>query len=136
MKSSLNRNLLLGFSVSILILLLSSIASLISINNLLDSAEKVNHSKALSAEINDILTTMIDAETGQRGFLLTNDELFLEPYNGAFNKINTSIANVKQLCKDNTVQLANITTLDEMVKGRFFLLAELISQKRASASFL
>ena len=132
MKSSLNRNLLIGFGVSIIILIISSVASLTSIVNLLGSAEKVKHSNLVAAETGDILLTMVDAETGQRGFLLTNDELFLEPFNGAYSRATGIMDSLKLLVKDNPEQFQNISNLDGMVKKRFFLLTQLINRKRSN----
>ena len=132
MKSSLNRTLFIGFGVSIIILIISSIASLTSITNLLSSAEKVNHSNLVAAQTGDILLTMVDAETGQRGFLITNDELFLEPFNGAFARASAVMDSLKILVKDNPDQLKNIPNLDSMVRRRFFLLTQLINQKRSN----
>ena len=130
MKSSLNRNLIIGFGISVIILVISSIASLVSISNLLSSAREVTHSNLVSSQVDDILTTMVDAETGQRGFLLTNDELFLEPYNGSFNKATAILESVKELTNDNPSQHNNIEALHGMIERRFFLLGQLINQKR------
>jgi CHASE3 domain sensor protein len=80
MKNTFKRNLLIGFSASLLILIISSTASFVSIQNLLVSADLVNHTHQGINELRDIRTAVIDAETGQRGYLLTGDEDFLEPY--------------------------------------------------------
>ena len=132
MKTSLKRNLLIGFSLSLIILLLSSAASYFSIKNLLNSAESVNHSNAVTVEIQNVLSTLKDAETGQRGFLLTNDELFLQPYNGSLNKVKTSIEKVKALNPENGDQQNNINLLEDIIDRRFSALSILINQKRAN----
>ena len=132
MKTSLNRNLLIGFSLSLIILLLSSAASFISIQNLLKSAENVNHSNMITLEVDSILLIMIDAETGQRGFLLTNDEAFLQPYNGSYIKVKKSIEKVKNLNLNNSIQQNNIYLLNDIIDRRFSALATLINQKRAN----
>lgn len=130
--SSLNRNLLIGFGLSLIILLLSSAASFISIQNLLKSAESVNHSNAVTLEVESILSIMKDAETGQRGFLLTNDETFLQPYNGSFIKVKESTEKIKKLTLDNPAQQNNIDLLNNIINRKFSTLATLINQKRAN----
>ena len=132
MKLSVNRNLLIGFGVSILILILTSAASLISINNLLDSAKKVTHSNEVASEVDGILITMVDAETGQRGFLLTNDEVFLEPYNRSAGNIDNKLQSLTNLVKDNPEQLRNMIALRKVITNRFSMLATLINGKRAN----
>ncbi len=44
------------------------------------SAASVKRGEALSARADAVLSAMKDLETGERGFLLTGDEAFLEPY--------------------------------------------------------
>lgn len=132
MKTSVNRNLLIGFGLSILILILTSIASLISISNLLDSAKKVSHSNEVATQVDAILVTMIDAETGQRGFLLTNEEVFLEPYNRSANTIKARLQKIDELVKDNPVQLKNAAYIQEMAMRRFSILTKLIEDKKAN----
>ena len=51
---------------------------------------------------------MKDAETGQRGFLLTNDKEFLQPYKGAYQKATTLVDQVQQLTADNLYQQHNM----------------------------
>ena len=132
MKTSLNRNLLIGFSFSLIILILSSTASFISIKNLLTSAEKVTQSSKVTAGIDNILSTMKDAETGQRGFLLTNDELFLQPYNEAVKIIRPAIRNVEYLLKDDSLRIKFISQLDGMILARLEIMDQTIRQKRAN----
>ncbi|SHN07139.1 CHASE3 domain-containing protein [Chitinophaga sp. CF418] len=62
------------------LLVVSSVASFFSIRNLLQSAFWVDHTNAVIYRLENTLSFMKDAETGQRGYLLTGDEDFLEPY--------------------------------------------------------
>ncbi len=50
------------------------------------------------------MSVMKDAETGQRGYLLTNDADFLEPYTGAKEKARAAFDSVRFLTKDNAYQ--------------------------------
>jgi CHASE3 domain sensor protein len=63
---------MIGFGISLLILIGSSVASYISINNLLTSAALVNHTNTVVQKLEQTLSVMKDAETGQRGFLLVS----------------------------------------------------------------
>jgi CHASE3 domain sensor protein len=47
------------------------------------SAPQVQHSRALLQQIEQLLTSIRDAETGQRGFVLTGNPEYLEVYNQA-----------------------------------------------------
>src|SRR5690242_11929479 len=48
-----------------------------------DSLQAVRHTLATQRAIHDVLSTVKDAETGQRGYILTHDRLFLRPYHAA-----------------------------------------------------
>jgi len=50
---------------------------------------------------------MKDAETGQRGYLLTGEKSFLQPYNGSYQKAVETIEEFRQLTPDNPQQQAN-----------------------------
>ena len=129
-QTSLKRNLLIGFGISLLILILSSVASYISIKNLLSSAQLVDHSNIVSNEAGEVISTMKDAETGQRGYLLTGDAIFLQPYNGSYDKVIEMIADLKDLTKDNPIQQVNVGELSTIIGHRFSMLQDLIDEKR------
>lgn len=131
MDSKLNRNLLIGFSISLFILIASSIASYLSIKNLLNSSKLVEHTNSVVSELNETLSDLKDAETGQRGFLLTGADAFLEPYNGSLGKVEAHLTNLKYLTVDNKIQQERIAQLDVLVKKRFSKLEELIQTKRS-----
>jgi len=130
MQTSLKRNLLIGFSLSLIILIISSAASFISIQNLLKSSALVQHSVTVSGDVEEVLSTMKDAETGQRGFLLTGNDAFLDPYKGSYDSAMRMIAAVKELTQDNPVQQKNIDLLRITTEERFVMLQQLINEKR------
>jgi CHASE3 domain sensor protein len=104
MKQSLTRNLAIGFGFSLLILLGSSVASFFSIQNLLNSSQWVNHTYEVISNLNDVVAPIREAETAQRGYLITNDPVFLEPFHGSFEESITALDHVKTLTGDNPAQ--------------------------------
>ncbi|MEA2705244.1 MAG: hypothetical protein QOH22_32 [Gemmatimonadaceae bacterium] len=78
-----------------------------------------------------LLTRAIDAETGQRAYLLTGDETFLEPYKGARADIDRSLAALRRLVRNDHAQLSRVTTIEQLVDERFALLDTSIVQRRA-----
>lgn len=129
---SFNRNLQAGFGLSLLLLLLSSMLSYYSINRLIYNSERVNHTNSVLQESDAIIAAIRDGETGQRGFLLTGEDDFLSPYNGAFERALTSIRNLRELTKDNPDQLESIQKLEEATNRRFSILAISVDSKRAN----
>src|ERR1044072_9048408 len=52
----------------------------------------VRHTYQVISQLGSVLDDALDAETGQRGFLLTNDPRFLEPYRQARARIGSDLA--------------------------------------------
>lgn len=57
------------------------------------------------------LSVIKDAETGQRGYLLTGDKSYLEPYNQATAEIDRYIKQLQELTRDNANQQGRIAIL-------------------------
>lgn len=131
MRNPLVRNLQIGFGLSLVFLIAISVASYISINNLFESSHLVDHSKLVEKKLESAMSIMKDAETGQRGFLLTGDKDFLEPYNGSFQKAVNAIDEFQRLTMDNPVQQENGITIKNILLTRLNILARLIDKKRA-----
>jgi signal transduction histidine kinase/DNA-binding response OmpR family regulator/CHASE3 domain sensor protein/putative methionine-R-sulfoxide reductase with GAF domain len=130
MHSSFKRNLFIGYAISMLLLIVSSVASYKSIQNLLSSQKAVAHTDLVILKLENILSILKDAETGQRGFLLTNDEQFLEPYNGALDKADRTVDEVKKLTSENLIQQESIEKLRDVLRKRISILQALIDNKK------
>ncbi len=129
MKLSLKTNLRLGLGLSLIILILSSLASYVSINNLIKSSDLVAHSNSVMTDLDNVISTLKDAETGQRGYILTDNKVFLEPYVGANQKINAIYADIKRETKDNPYQQRKLEELKEILDSRFVVIDRTILLK-------
>jgi signal transduction histidine kinase/DNA-binding response OmpR family regulator/CHASE3 domain sensor protein len=129
-KSTFKRNLLVGFGFSMVLLIVSSVASYTSIQSLLRSANLVEHTNQVIEQLENTISVMKDAETGQRGFLLTGKTEFLTPYTGAKEKALASLQQVKELTLDNPEQQKRQLQLYQAVIGRFEKLESLIGQRK------
>ena len=131
MKSNFKRNIQIGFGLSLFILILSSAASFMSINALLDSSRMVNHTNKVIQELDNMMLTMKDAETSQRGYLLTGVEDFLEPYKGIRQRALASLTHVRELTTDNPFQQKNTDQLEGLIEERITYMERVISLKKA-----
>jgi signal transduction histidine kinase/DNA-binding response OmpR family regulator/CHASE3 domain sensor protein len=132
MKQSLIRNLAIGFGFSLLILLGSSVASYLSIQNLLFSSQQVNHTYEIISNLNEVISPIHEAETSQRGFLITGDPVYLEPFHGSFEAALASLEHVKSLTFDNPQQQSRCEILRILINKRFSKLESLIRSKLES----
>lgn len=134
MISKANNNLRIGFGFSILLLVISSIASYISIQNLLRNAEAVRHTNEVRFNLEGIISSLKDAETGQRGFLITGEDEYLEPYDGAYARALQRLDKVRDLTKDNPSQQAAIEVLRNTLIKRVSRMQVIIDTKRAGGA--
>lgn len=131
MKSTFKRNIQIGFGLSLLVLIISSVASYISITSLLNSSKLVNQTTEVIQELNDLMLTMKDAETAQRGYLLSGDEDYLNRYNGVSERITAKLGHIRYLTSDDSFQQTNLSQLNTMLVKRIKFLQRLIDTKRS-----
>jgi CHASE3 domain sensor protein len=111
MKATIKRNLFWGLGLSLALLLISSIASYMSITDLIQSSELVRQSNEKIENLNSVLSVMKDAETGQRGYMLTGDPSFLEPYNQAKSNVSELVNLIIPSISSHDFQKKNLERL-------------------------
>jgi CHASE3 domain sensor protein len=129
MKTTLKNNLRLGLGLSLIILFISSLASFVSIRNLIRSTELVKHSDQVILNLESVISTLKDAETGQRGYLLTGNKLFLEPYTGARDVAMKAIDSIALATSDNPAQQKTIHELKDILVRRLSIISSTIEIK-------
>jgi len=134
MQKTLKNNLRIGLGLSLLLLFISSLASYISITNLVKSSKMVSHSNQVITNLEEIISALKDAETGQRGYLLTGDKLFLEPYTGAKSKAVVLLDDVDAQTVDNPFQQQSIKKLRVIVENRLNIIEKTIVLKGAGGT--
>ena len=90
----------------------------------------INHTNEVRQHLDLFLSILSDAETGQRGFLLTGLESFLEPYNRALTVLSSEIATLRRLVV-HPDQQRSLNTLEPITTQRLDHLAQTITLKRA-----
>ncbi len=125
-KTSLKNNLRIGLGLSLLILFISSLASYTSIRNLIKSADLVSHSNEVMTNLDAVISTLKDAETGQRGYLLTGEKEFLEPYNGAKEAAMDYLSKIQVATIDNNFQQRSAKRLRYRIKLMLLVRGKLI----------
>jgi len=118
----LGRKILLGFIACAVIFIGMAIFTLKNSERFIDSTALVDHTNKVLNEFNEILIATIDAETGNRGFIITGEDQYLVPFTEAEESVVEHLAKAKELTKDNAIQLINIKELETAIKIRFRLL--------------
>jgi signal transduction histidine kinase/CHASE3 domain sensor protein len=86
-----------------------------------DSTASVIHSKQVHLELEQLMSYIKDAETGQRGYMITLNPVFLQPYNGSREKVESSYRLLRALTSDNLKQQNNLDSLYKTIDLRYSL---------------
>jgi len=126
-----------GFGLTLAVLIVLGFLSYRSTEKLAETAQFViqtNRAVAsthkIIAGLEEVLSQMKDAETGQRGFLLTGETRYLEPYNEALVKLVQARKNLRELIGDNLKQQGRLNQLDGKSADKLKELQETIELRK------
>lgn len=120
------------FLFAAIFLITLSIMSYVRIKNLIEAAELVNHTQQVKLELENTFTTLINAESNHRGFILSKDTSFLNDFSASISKLNLHLDNVDALTKDNATQLANEKVLRDVIDKRIVYMKSILADATTS----
>lgn len=130
MKLALEIRIPLAFALSLLLLIVISFLSYQTIMKLNAAAQSQAHTHEVLTRTEEVLKTLVDAETGIRGFVITGKESYLEPYNESFRNYPGQIAELHQLTKDDASQQRRLDALERLSEEKFRELNKLSDLRR------
>jgi CheY-like chemotaxis protein len=130
---TLTRKYVVNIAFAIALVIFISIGWLVYQNM---TAEKesdywVSHSHDVIHGLDALLSRLIDAETGQRGFIITGDNAYLEPYNNALANIQKQQKLLRDLTKDNPLQQKRLDSLDLLIDKKLVELKTTIDTRKS-----
>ncbi len=130
MKWAINNKIAASFGITLVVLIVNAGVTYRNIERAIADNNRVSRSNEVLAALEGTLSTLKDAETGQRGYLITGEENYLEPYNTATKSVNDYIRQLKKLIADNPNQQQQITTLEQEVADKLEELNQTIVLRR------
>lgn len=88
------------------------------------------HERDIRRASADLLQTLVDAETGQRGFLLTQDESFLNVYEKAMTNVRANLSKVSELVKSRPLKEERMPELKRLIDSKLEEMAHTVSLTR------
>ena len=120
-----------GFLIALLAVASIAVLSFTSLQSTTGSARSLTKSVEVLAQLQLVLSTLKDAETGQRGYLLTGRETYLDPYMSAKAAIDGEFAALHKLSDENPLQRGRLAALDSLATDKMSELAKTIALRRA-----
>lgn len=121
--------LLSALIISIFLLIFSAAITYKQFLALTKAEKRVVHSHKVILMAQELLSIVKDAETAQRGYLLTRDTVFLSPYKYAVTYSTQIITSFRKLVGNNIEQQKDIDTLESLIHKRFDLIEASLLKK-------
>jgi PAS domain S-box-containing protein len=133
MKRVLDSGILIGIGLLIAFLIANAAIAFRNLERLNEDAHYISRTHEVLDLTGDVLLTLIDAETGQRGFLVTKKDDFLAPYHKASDRWQQLMAKLKEKTKDNQGHQDRVRQLEALSEEEFALLKNGIDLRRTKA---
>ncbi|MBW8732883.1 MAG: response regulator [Asticcacaulis sp.] len=109
---------------------ISGVVSYLNIATLRRDMAAVTRTHDVLLGSSELFSTLKDAETGQRGFILTGKDNYLEPYSAALGRIDEQLASIEAQTRDDPVQVRNLRALRLHINAKLNELANTIRLRR------
>ena len=94
-----------------------------------EAVEARQHASKVIDSVKNLMTDVIDAETGQRGYLLTGEESFLEPYLAVREGIRGQVQQLRQISQISAV-ISHLDALPPLIDAKLTNLAQDVQLRR------
>lgn len=95
-----------------------------------ETSRRVAHTHEVLEKMEALLSLMKDVESGQRGYIITGNEAFLEPYRDADPRIEPQLSELRKLTVDNAIQQQRLLTLESLIEERRSIARETIRLRK------
>ncbi|WP_414567498.1 response regulator [Nostoc sp. CCY 9925] len=104
-----------GFGLALAILVIIGTLSYQSTEVLINTSKNLLNTQMTINSLEELLSNIKDAETGQRGYILTGNDVYLEPYRTALIKVIPEIQQLRTLTANDPQQLSQIDTVEPLI---------------------
>jgi signal transduction histidine kinase/CHASE3 domain sensor protein/DNA-binding response OmpR family regulator len=123
----------LGLAAAIIFFMATGAVAYFDFQTVKADSALVIHTGDTLAALEDVLSAVKDAETGQRGYLLTGNESYLRPYRAAAEEIGPRLYALQRLTMDNPAQQDRLATLKERIDAKLGELKQTIDLRQSGA---
>jgi CheY-like chemotaxis protein/CHASE3 domain sensor protein len=122
---------LFGFLLAVIAIVVIALLSYQSLQATAESSRSLTSSIEVLAQLNTVLSTLKDAETGQRGYLLTGRETYLEPFSTAKAALADEFKTLRTALADRPEQIRRVDALQSLAAQKMSELGETVDMRHA-----
>jgi methyl-accepting chemotaxis protein len=127
---TVSKRLVVSFGLAALTLVVIAVASYRNTNRLIENNGWVTHTYQVQNGLADLLSELKDAETGQRGYIITGDDSYLAPYQSGIASIRSTFEEIRRLTADNPGQQRRLTNLSPLIDAKLAEFKQTIDVRR------
>ena len=125
------RTVLAGFAVAALATLVITLVNYRASEIRTDAVAAMDHAALTMRQLNLVTSSLKDAETGQRGYLLTGDPSYLQPYQIALSALERQVGALKDSTADDPAQHRLVFQLEDLARQKLRELSDTIELHKA-----
>jgi PAS domain S-box-containing protein len=130
MGRTLDRSVLVGIGLIVALLVFTTLQTYWNTQRLYEEAISVARTQEVMNLTSDVLLSLIDTESGERGYLYTRRESYLEHYNAGLDQLNKRRAALKGKTQNNPQQKDRVQKLEELITAWLETLRKSIDMRR------
>ena len=134
MRGLTSRRLSFWCAIAVLLLSLNGLVLFQNVRTIVDHDRAVRHSQEVLSALENLLTSLDDAETGERGYIITSKREYLQPYTTATGRISPEIEQLASLTSDNSKLAGRLPQLRVLVAAKLAELQLIINDLPATGS--
>jgi PAS domain S-box-containing protein len=115
MRLYFEKHILIGFSLAIVVLIFLSWYSFSSLQRLIHTASLLSRASRVINAAEQVMKSVVDLETGQRGYVITGDSVFLEPFKEARQQLPNHLHVLDSLTIPNLKQNSRLIQLRQLI---------------------
>jgi methyl-accepting chemotaxis protein len=131
MKWNVGTKISAGFGITLAIFVIVGTVSYQSVTKQTEAAAWVAHTREVQSQLTELLASLQDAETGQRGYVITGVESYLAPYADGTARAEEIRRHIAQLVEDNPRQQSRVASLASLITDKFAELQQVIDVRKA-----
>lgn len=116
-----------GFGLALAVLAIVCLEAYFNLLNYKKAVALVNHTLKVQNSLESVFSSLKDAETAGRGYLLAGDEQYLEPYYQALKSIDPGLEELRRLTNDNPEQQHRLKSLNSLISAKLAVLQTTIA---------
>lgn len=124
------------FLAALIVLISVSLMTYRNLNNYINEVKLVRHSSIVFRVVENVLSSVKDAETGHRGFQLTRDSSYLVPYHTSLQELPDMLRELDSLVQDNFLQKRYVDTLQLLINTQYLLMNRILSNAQRSSLYM